>query len=102
MRFQLALLFAWTNRYRMVAWVVDGEVWRFNDLGYRTLAEIFSRKPPSARYCVVESHDMFLCVDMWELRRNKDFSEFYLGEHTAHSTEDAAIMAAVLKDSTQP
>jgi len=93
------LLFVWTDNFRVRAWIIDGIVNFQNDMGFTSLRSIFVRKPLDVRWAVLESNGKFLCVDMYDLQRNEKF-EMFLGNSTPYDDLDAAIMAAILKDST--
>lgn len=93
-------------RYRLVAFVCDGGVVRYSgDLGTSTFHEIFVRREDMCRWAVLmevgpNAREGYIRADMYNCRTAGEHSEWFhvvLGEHHVFSTEEAALMGAVLQ-----
>lgn len=85
-------------RLKRRAYICEGGSVKFvGDLGCSGITDAFIARPPECRYCVFETPDGALVVDMWELENSGNPTELVPRQGTTRlvGSVEAAILFAV-------
>lgn len=85
-------------RYKLIAFVCDRNCvkWINND-GTLEFGEILLQRPSECRFAVVQHHDKYLCIDLFETQIHPKTLKVYEPPPLTFDTLDAAVMASQLK-----